>query len=113
TEYPLRFLAQEVFLCQDFFCLVASACFQCSDQFIGSCSVCSAASIGIQPFLSGSFHILVVSVCHYIFYFLFQTLADCILSQQHTITKLCVVLEQRVIPCRTLAFCIHGVRCGR
>ena len=44
---------------------------------------------------------------------LLNSLSQGVLSQEHTVTELCVILEQGVSPCRTLAFLVGGVRSGR
>ncbi len=113
AEDPLGLLSEEFLVFQDCLRLVASACLQSCHQLVRCRSVGCAACISIQPLLSCRFHIFFVCVCNKIFHFCFQTAADRILRQQHTITELSRILEQGVGPCRTLTLLVHGVRCGR
>ena len=114
AEDPLRLLSQEIFVGHDILTSRAINAFQSRHQLIGSASVQSADTKGIQPLLAGSLHFfgssLIRSNCLNL---LLQLITNRILSQQHTKTKLCIVLKQRVIPCRTLTFGIYRVRSGR
>ena len=71
TEDPLGFLSKEVFLSEDFFRFVASACFKSCNKFICSSAVCSTYSECIQPFLTCSFNCFVRTVSNNVFYFCF------------------------------------------
>ena len=113
TEDPLGFLSQEVFALQDFLSFLASAGFQSSNQLICSSTVGSAYAEGIQPFLTGSLNVFFICSSNQSLYFGLQTVTQSLLSQEHTVTELSVILEQRVGPCRTLSFSVYSVRCGR
>ena len=113
AEDPLGFLCQIIFLGKDCFRSVASARLESRHQLIGGRSVSYAACEGIQPLFCGSFHIFIVAVGNHILDLLFQAVADGFLSQQHTVTELCVILKQGIGPCRALSFGVYGVRCGR
>ena len=96
TKDPLGFLGEEVFLCKDLVSLVTSASLKSCNEFLCSCTICCAYSISIQPFLTSCLNILVCSVSYKVFDLLFQTATDRTLCKKHTITELCVILEQRV-----------------
>ena len=112
TEYPLRLLSQEVFLLQDILGGVTSACLKSSNQLVGSRAVGCAYCEGIVPLFDGSLHILVVRIGSESVQLVFQSVTDCSLSEQHTVSKLSRILEQRVGPCRTMSLCVDGVRSG-
>ena len=74
TEDPLGFLSKEVFLCKNVFCLVASASLKSCNQFLCCCTVGSTACESIQPFLTSSFNVCIVTVSYNIFNFCFQAI---------------------------------------
>ena len=115
AEYPLGFLCKEVFFLEQLcsFRTSASACFQSSYQLVCSSAVFRTDVKGIQIFLSRSLHVLIVSAFRQLLHFYFQTVSDGILSKQHTIAELCVILEQGVRPCRSSSVGIYGIWCRR
>ena len=110
---PLGFFTQEVFLFQNLLCFLTAACFQGCNQFFCGQSVDGTVLISIQPFFRCRFHILIGSVGSNAFQFRLQSAADCVLSQKHTISKLCRIFKERIGPCRTSALGIHGIRSRR
>ena len=114
TEDPLGFLSEEVFVLNDVSANVAVSVFDCFYKFLGCSSVGSAAVKGIQILFACCFYFFRSFLgVHNILNFGFQAAADCFLSEKHTITELCVVLEQGVGPCRALSFLVYSVRSGR
>ena len=111
TEDPLALLSQEVLLCDDFLCIrgidVSKSCNQC----ICCCSVLSTLLVCIEPSLA--FRCALAAFCDNVLNVSLEAFTDCLLSKEHTVTELSVVLEQGVIPCRALAFRCNSVRCGR
>src|SRR5699024_10099039 len=96
TEYPLRFLSEEVFVLKNFIllCKVAVACFQSCYKLVCSCSVCSSASECLKIFFCSSLHVFFLCDLSDLLNFFFHSVTDCVLSEQHTVTKLSVVLEE-------------------
>ena len=113
TEDPLGLLGKEVFILHDILAYFAVLSFQNSNQLIGSSSVGHTAVEGIQIFLACSLNRIVGSVRKNAFHLLLQAASQRLLSEQHTHTELSVVLEQGVIPCRTSAVLVYGIRGAR
>src|SRR5699024_5633893 len=115
TEYPLGFLSEEVFILQkfSFLCTVASAFLQSCYEIVCSCSVSSATSACIKVLLSCCLNVCIFCILSKFSYKAFHSVTDRILSEQHTISELSIVLEQGVTPSRSFAFRSHRVRCGR
>ena len=118
AEYPLGLLSEEVFVLHDSPCSSGSRCRpepatslsvavpfdrtdirKVSKPLFASSLITSSVALVLPPSQLSTLP--------------FKLVTDCVLSQKHTITELCVVLEQGVVPCRTLASLVHGVRCGR
>ena len=111
AEDPAALLVQEVLLLQQLCTGVAAAVelFECSNEILGSCLVCLAAVVGLEPLCSlGN----LVGDC---FDLALEVVADLLLAEVEAETVLCVILEQGVCPGGTLAFLVDGVRrgCGR
>src|SRR5699024_6260016 len=115
TEYPLGFLSQQVFVLENFVLLgkVAAAAFQSCYKLVCSCSVCSPACECIKVLFRSCLYIFFLCDLSDLLNFCFHSVTDRVLSEQHTITELSVILEQRVAPSRSFAFRCYRVRCGR
>ena len=108
AEDPLALLCQEISVLLYNLCLSGIIGSKGSKQLIGSSTVGGAVILCIQPLLCSSVSALCKNLCR-----VSNLCADRILCKEHTKAELCVVLEQRIAPCRTMSLRIHGVRRGR
>ena len=108
AEDPAALLVQEVLLLKQLCTGVAAAVelFERSNEILGSCLVCFAAVVGLEPLCSlGN----LVGDC---FDLALEIVTDLLLAEVEAETVLCVILKQGVCPGGPLAFLVDGVRRG-
>ena len=115
AEDPNRLLREVFLMSQN----VLAECAICAGFFNGVCQCLRSVCI-----LSAVFKRCKVSVCRRLnvcacfvrlsdlLNFAYKTVADSFLTEVHTVAVLCVILKQRVSPCRTVALGVCGVRRG-
>ncbi len=111
AEDPLGLLGQEILILQDGLRFIGAVRFQSCNKLLCSRAVRCAVLIGSQPLISSCLHAF--GLLRQSGNLIFQAGTQCIGSKEHTETKLCVILEQGVIPCRAMAFFVLCVRSGR
>ena len=115
TEDPLGLLAEVILVVEDVLSvsIVTVASFKSSDELLGSRSVQSGGILGCKVVSDSFLHFILLSYFCKSFCGSNQTVAKCSGSEFHTITELCVILEQGVSPCRSLTLFVYGVRSRR
>ena len=114
TDNPLAAFNDMVFVVEDLFASIATACLASSyDRFVEAVSDSSIVLV-VKPLLEHRLHLLgAASAAECLGEESRQTLADLAVSDLHTETVLAEVLEEGVRPCRTMTLCVGGIRSRR
>ena len=81
-------------------------------SFVGFTRMASVVQV-LKILSCCSLNCLICSLLCDLLNFCFQSVSDCILCKQHTVSKLSVVFKQGVAPCRSFTFRCYCVRCRR
>ena len=114
AEDPLALLGEVVLSCENLAndAVLCRALLKSAYQLLGSSCVCLAVVLSSEILVDECLSVIMSDLACFL-QLLLNSLSQSVLSQEHTVTELCVILEQGVSPSRTLAFLVGGVRSGR
>ena len=113
TEDPLALLVEEILLLEDLLRKLRAVLRKCIDQSFRCCAVRRTDLIALKPCSASLLGLLGSGTLCELLDLALQAVANSAVCKQHTVTELCVVLEEGVVPSRSLSLLVRRVRRGR